>query len=244
MTTKVTIFLISMFLGTVLSSQQYYDATDSLVNHEDIIDLLPPLSTLLDSAETNSPMLKFYDADIIISELKVKLEKRDWMNHLGVEAGVKYGLLDNVVFSSYFGSNMNNFNSETRYSIGVYLRIPIRSVLDKTARKQSEQEIVKSRQLHERTLNELRQLVIMQFNNLVKAHRSLIIRARHVATYETQMLRAERDFLEGNIPVAEYARLNDMHTTAMINLESNKVEFNTALQLLQETVGIKIDLNL
>ncbi len=84
----------------------------------------------------------------------------------------------------------------------------------------------------------------MQFNNLVKAHRSLIIRARHVATYETQMLRAERDFLEGNIPVAEYARLNDMHTTAMINLESNKVEFNTALQLLQETVGIKIDLNL
>ncbi|MGE0092851.1 MAG: TolC family protein, partial [Bacteroidales bacterium] len=188
-------------------------------------------------------MLKFYNADILINELKVKSEKRDWMRHLGVEAGVKYGLLDNVVFSSYFGANMNNFNSETRYSIGAYLRIPIGSVLDKSAVKMSEQEIVKAEQLFERTLQELRQLVIIQYNNLIKSHRSLIVRSNLVATYEAQMLRAEKDFTEGNIDVSEYARLNEMYTTSILNLEENKVEFNTALQILQETVGVKIDIN-
>jgi len=64
-----------------------------------------------------------------------------------------------------------------------------------------------------------------------------------VATYEAQMLRAEKDFTEGNIDVSEYARLNEMYTTSILNLEENKVEFNTALQILQETVGVKIDIN-
>ncbi len=210
---------------------------------KDITERLMPLSQLMDSAVLHSPMLKFYNADILINELKVKSEKRDWMRHLGVEAGVKYGLLDNVVFSSYFGANMNNFNSETRYSIGAYLRIPIGSVLDKSAVKMSEQEIVKAEQLFERTLQELRQLVIIQYNNLIKSHRSLIVRSNLVATYEAQMLRAEKDFTEGNIDVSEYARLNEMYTTSILNLEENKVEFNTALQILQETVGVKIDIN-
>lgn len=137
---------------------------------------------------------------------------------------------------------MNNFNSETRYSIGAYLRIPIGSVLDRSAVKMSEQEIVKAEQLYQRTLQELRQLVIVQYNNLIKSHRSLIVRSNLVATYKAQMLRAERDFTEGNIDVSEYSRLNEMYATSMINLEENKVEFNTALQLLQETVGITIDL--
>jgi outer membrane protein TolC len=233
MTKKLFVLILCFITWKVVVSQ----------NGNDISERLLPLSALMDSAALHSPMLKFYNADILINELKVKSEKRDWMRHLGVEAGVKYGLLDNVVFSSYFGANMNNFNSETRYSIGAYLRIPIGSVLDKSAVKMSEQEIVKAEQLFERTLQELRQLVIIQYNNLIKSHRSLIVRSNLVATYEAQMLRAEKDFTEGNIDVSEYARLNEMYTTSILNLEENKVEFNTALQILQETVGVKIDIN-
>jgi len=148
MTKKLFVLILCFITWKVVVSQ----------NGNDISERLLPLSALMDSAALHSPMLKFYNADILINELKVKSEKRDWMRHLGVEAGVKYGLLDNVVFSSYFGANMNNFNSETRYSIGAYLRIPIGSVLDKSAVKMSEQEIVKAEQLFERTLQELRQL--------------------------------------------------------------------------------------
>ena len=231
-----------LFSATISKSQQYTNILDSVIKYPDLTQILLPLSDLIDSAQLNSPMLKFYDADVIIKRLKVKSEQRNWMQHMGLEGGVKYGLLDNLVYSSSTGIVTPNLNSETRYSLGVYLKIPIYSFLDKSSVKWSKQEVIQSELLHERTLQELRQLVIIQYNNLIKSHRLLIVRANHVATYSVQMLRAERDFIEGNIPIAEYARLNEMFTNAEINLEDNKVEFNTALQLLQETVGIKIEL--
>lgn len=236
----ITLCLISLFSS--VRAQDYSQLSDAVAQYPDITKLLPPLRVLLDSAEMNSPMLKFYDADIIISNLKVKIEKRDWMRYLGFEGGVRYGLLDNVVFSSYFGQNMNNFNSETRYNVGLFVKIPIMSLVDKSGVKMSRQEVEKSKQLHERTLNELRQLVIVQYNNLIKSHRSLRIRFEHVATYEVQMLRAEQDFLNGNIPISEYSRLNEMLTTSKLNLEENKIEFITAFQLLQEVVGMELHL--
>lgn len=236
----ITLCLISLFSS--VRAQDYSQLSDAVAQYPDITKLLPPLRVLLDSAEMNSPMLKFYDADIIISNLKVKIEKRDWMRHMGFEAGIRYGLLDNVVFSSYFGQNMNNFNSETRYNIGLFVKIPIFSLADKSGVKIGRYEVEKSKQLHERTLNELRQLVIVQYNNLIKSHRSLIVRYEHVATYEVQMLRAEQDFINGIIPIAEYARLNDMLTTAKLNLEDNKIEFITAFQLLKEIVGMQLEL--
>ena len=69
------------------------------------------------------------------------------------------------------------------------------------------------------------------------------IYSQDVEVYSVQMIRAEKDYENRQIEVSEFARLHDLSSRALANLEESKAEFATALQILQETVGVKIKLN-
>jgi len=236
---KLRVFFLIFLIPACLLSQEY----DNLSSQkEDIIKMLPPLRDLIDSAERNSPLLKMIEADLVIQKLKTISSKREWMNNIGFEANVRYGygLLDNFVISQNFGSDLYYQNVETRYNVGLFLKIPLSNVYDRSSTKISIKEQEKAKYQLEKTLNELRQLIIVQYNNVVKAHRTLGLRTESLALYQIQAERAEKDYLNGQISISEYARLKEMLTVSLMNLEENKIEFITALQLLQEAVGIKI----
>ena len=126
--------------------------------------------------------------------------------------------------------------------MGVFLKIPLSNVYDRSSTKITIKEQEKAKYQLEKTLNELRQLIIVQYNNVVKAHRTLSLRTESLALYQIQAERAEKDYMNGQINISEYARLKEMLTVSLMNLEENKIEFITALQLLQEAVGVKIEL--
>jgi outer membrane protein TolC len=129
---------------------------------------------------------------------------------------------------------------QTRYNLGIFLKIPLSSIADKSKVKLASVEADLVLLEKESTLKELRQLVIVQYGNLVKAYRNIVILNNSVEVYRIQMIRAEKDFTNGKLTVDEYARLNDMLSRATANLEDTKVEYFVALKLLEETVGVNI----
>lgn len=249
MSSQISKILFLILLGTstlFLKAQEYSDIIERSLANNDIVNQLPKLNNLLDSAEVHSPLLKMYDSDLVIQELKIKSEKRDWMRNLGFEAGAKYGLFDNLILKEDLGIEdvATSTTEQTRYNVGLFLKIPLASIADKSNENIAREEINRLKYQKESSLQELRKLIIVQYNNVVKAHRGIVIRINDLESYRVQMIRAEKDYQNGQINVAEYARLKDYYLNSQIDLEENKVEFITALQLLQETVGIKINLKI
>lgn len=244
MTRIIASFLLFLliFCPSILKGQTYDELITNTLSGKDITDQLPPLATLQAQAEENSPLLKMHDANLVINQMKVNSEKREWMRSLGFEAGAKYGLFDNLIVTGDLGINdaATNTTEQTRYNFGIFLKIPISSIIDKSRVDLAVAERDRVHLEKEATLKELRQLVILQYGNVVKAYRNIVILNNSVEVYRVQMVRAEKDFTNGKITVDEFARLNDMLSRTTANLEDAKVEYFVAFKLLEETVGVKI----
>lgn len=243
MKTIPVIFLLSYIFTFTLNAQFSEEFITKSLKENDISKELPPIDSLLELAEKNSPLLNFYNADIIINELKVISEKRDWMEHLTFETDMRYGLFDNLVLTGELGRDdlATSTTEQTRYSVGVALRIPLSKIADRKNRVNiAKNETEKARFQHEFAIKELRQLVIVQYNNIIKAHRLMVINNANVSSFNVQVMRAEQDFINGRINIAELARLREMLARGMENFETNKSDFQLAYLLMQETVGIHL----
>ena len=240
----IFLFIILISIPFVHIAQTYNDIIDQSLRENDIIKLLPPLQSLIDSSATHSPLLKIHDSNIIIQQLRIKSEKREWMQSLGFEAGARYGLFDNLILKEDLGINdlAASTTEQTRYNLGLFLKIPLSSLADKSKIHIAQIEVDKLRYEKEESLRNLKQLIIVQFYNVVKAHKAMVVKTGDLEMYRVQMLRAETDYINGNLEISEYARLRDISSKSLIDLENSKIEFITALQLLQETSGIKITL--
>jgi outer membrane protein TolC len=236
------------FLAAALTGagQEIKGEVNKSIEQKDIISMLPPLKDLFDSAAMFSPLLKMYNSDIIIQELKIKLEKREWMETLSFEASLKFGLFDNLILTEDLGIEdlATSTTQQTRYNVGVLFKIPLSSFLNGKNVQVAELEADKLRYQKEETLTKLRQLVIVQYYNIVKAHKRMGIKMKGVKSYDVQVLQAERDFENGMINIAEYTRLLNMQSSTNLDLEDAKVEFIMAIQILKETVGADIKLKL
>ncbi len=240
-----TIAGIVLFFAPLLSKSQNFDEELFLRLSENNIEAqLPPLQSLLDSAEKHSPLLKILDADIIIQQLKIKSEKREWMRSLGFEAGARYGLFDNLILKEDLGADdlATSTTEQTRYNLGLFLKIPLASIADKSNIQLAREEKNRLKFERENSIRELRKLIIIQYNNLLSSHKKMIINSQQVELFRVQIMRAEKEYENGVISAADYARLSQMFSSAKIAEEESKAEFITAFQLLRESVGITIKL--
>lgn len=212
----------------------------------DISKLLPPLDSLIDKAKDNSPRLKFFDADHEYWDGTVELERRAWLNNINLEAGYGYGIFDNLSMQQLAGdvtAGQALFTTEqSRYTVGASIKLPLASVFNRNRKiKNAQAEADKSKYQKDYAIWELEQLIVRQYNDLIKAHRLFFISSSIVETYKVQSIRAEKDFTNGVINVTEYTRLQQMLNQAISSFESLRSEFLIALKSLEGTVGIKIN---
>lgn len=241
-------YLIFPFCFILSSYSQGFETIDSntLVDN-DITQRLPPLSELLIKAENNAPILRMYEAQMVRNKAKVKFEKRNWKTYLGIEANARYGLLDNFVLSddatnTGYSNTKSSNSEENRYYVGIFARVPLSAIADRSNVVYAKQEIEMVKQQRLARLKELREDVIVYYNNVIKTYNQMTLRNKMCESYNIQVLRARKDYINGNIAYSEYARLNEMYTKASIELQSVKVDYHTTLQLLQELVGSPIKL--
>ncbi len=244
---EIKIAIINIFILFLIKSvcaQTYDELVENISEGEDIMDRLPPLAELQEQAIESSPIFKMLDSDVEIGEYKLKEEKRLWLNSIGIEGSARYGLFDNLIITEDLGilESSTSTTEQSRYYLGAYIKIPLSDIIDRSNVKTAQAEKQKLRYQREASIQELRKLIIACYNDVVKKHRGLLIKADLLESYRVQMMRAKLDFKNGNISIADYARLDQMWSKASLALEEAKLDYLTSFQILEETVGVKIKL--
>lgn len=210
---------------------------------------LPPLQTLIDSAISNSPLLKYKNSAEIISALNTKSVRKQWSKYIGVISDVKYGLFDNLVIGQDDDGNLNtglvSTTQQTRYSAGIYLKLPLQELIDRKNKvKMAKEEKKMAEYEYQQEKKELRKLVIQQYNDLLLNQKLLTVKNDFVQDVLIQKQMAEQQFENNEIEISELTRLSSMHSKALSEYETAKADFNNAYMMLQEITGMKFNLKI
>ncbi len=213
---------------------------------DNITDKLPPLEILIDSAIINSPYVGYEAAEVKLRSYMVRQARRYWTKYFGLDGGFSYGNFYQFYTNQASGSYATDFSSdryETTYKIGVFLRMPLFDVLDRRnniniARRQSEQSILRKEQV----VRETKQDLIMTYQDLVLRQKLLKMANEAQVTTKLQVEMAEKEFLNGNIPISELSRLTEIHSRNISEFIKQSSLFYQQYLILEEMVGMKFNL--
>ena len=205
--------------------------------------LLPPLEELIDAAIKNNPAVEFTSLGIEVKESLVSSERNYWTRNFGFQADAEYGNLSNSSYS--LEADNSNLQSTTttqwNYGAGVYLKIPIYDLINRKAQvKQAKLEVDQAKSMEERMKNEVRILVIEQYQQVLLTQKLLDIKSQNLGNARVNMQMVEKEFRNGVTTVLEYSRVSDITTKVVVEYETAKSEFFLAKKLLENTVGFKI----
>jgi outer membrane protein TolC len=212
----------------------------------EIGSLLPPLDVLIDSALAHNPSVKFQELQILINNCEVKAQRMQWMRNMGFQTDVRYGTFNNFSTNTAEGQVtdlMASRSNQTNYGIGGYIKFPL---FDFAGRKNqinlSQFELEQAKQMAEVQRNEVRQLVIKQYNDMILKHKLFRNKLKYRETSRISMEMAENEFKNGVIPIGEYSRISEIESRADGDYESARIDFITSYLILEEIVGVKFNL--
>lgn len=212
---------------------------------DDISEYIPPLSVLLDSALSNDPKIDFRLLQIEVNERKFKSVRRQWARNFGVQADFRYGTFDNLSVSdagTAVPTNVYSTREEFKFGYAAYVKFPIIDFIDRNNQLQlAKAEIYQAESMSHLERNEKRQLVLRQYNELILAQKLLRIKVKSLETARINMQMAEKEFLNGIIPVSEYSRLSESVSGTEIDYETSKMNFLTTYQILEEITGTRFN---
>jgi len=213
---------------------------------DDIESMLPPLETIIDSAIVNNPNVRFRDLQIEVNESKLNTEKSLWTKNLGIQADMRYGTFDNFSTNTAEGQNpalLATRNIQFNYGAGAFIKFPLHDALNRKNQirmARTEFEQAQSSSLAQR--NELRQLIIKQYNDVIVKQRILKIKSKYVETNRINIEMVEKEFLNGIVSLTEYSRISGIFSTTETEYESAKMDFRTAYMILEELAGYKFNI--
>ncbi len=238
------IFAILIILHSLQIRSNAQNTGVSLTTKSDLGMILPTLETLIDSAIEHNPYVQFRDLQITVNECKKRTNKVEWTRNLGLQSNIGYGNLFNSSLNYVDGTvpvGLKTNRSETHYSAAAYINMPFSTIANrKNLTKMAEAELEQARQMAEMQRNEVRELVINRYNEVLLRHKLLRIRANYHQTTSTALQMAEKEFLNGIIPITEYTRLTEISTKAESDYEIAKTDFFTSYMLLEEIAGFKL----
>jgi len=213
---------------------------------EDISSKLPSLEVLIDSAIAANPQIIFSDQQLMITELKLRSKRIEWTRNIGLQANVGYGNLFNYATSSTGSIDpipVASSSSQTQYTTAFYINLPFSTIADRRNQlRLAKSEVIQAESMILSGKNEIRQLVITQYNNLILKQRLLSIKAKNLETIKMNMQMGEKEFLNGVIPLSEYTNLSSSVADSEAGYENARMEFLTAYMMLEEIVGIRFNL--
>lgn len=234
-------FLISILiiLGLGLNSKAQLDkmSDSSLI-------VLPTLNNVLNAALNHSPLLKAKDMEYRIIEQEKKIEKKKWSDFVYFDGSTNYGLFDQVVLAVSSTENTTNTglitkNEQIRYYAGISIKIPLSSFTSRrnqvnVKNLQLEQSNYEKQQLQE----ELRELVIQEYYLLKHFEESMKTFQSIYQTIQIAYMKAEKDVLNNNMEMNEFASLASTVGKAKNDYSKAKTEFYAQYYKLQNIAGV------
>lgn len=239
------IIWILAFSGSSLSAQE---ATNANYLKDDFEISLPPLQTLIDSALKKNPYVRFRDLQIKVNNYKLNSERSHWTNILGFQSDMRYGTFDNFSTNTNGGqvpSTIATRNNQLNYGVGAYIKFPLSEFTDrKNLVNTAKTEIEQAKSMAEVQRQELRQLVIRQYNDLILKTKLLKIKSKYLETSHISIEMAEKEFKNGILSVAEYSRIAETVNIAETDYQTVYAELITAYMILEEIVGFRLNLKI
>ncbi|MHC1774083.1 MAG: TolC family protein [Lentimicrobium sp.] len=213
---------------------------------DDISSSIPPLEVLIDSAISNNPQIHYRDQQININEFKLRSKRVEWTRNIGIQANTGYGNLYNYSSTSTGAIDpapIASVRSQTQYSALFYINFPISTIVDRNNQiRLAKSEISQAQEMVLQQQNELRQIVILQLNDLILNQRLLVLRSKKLESVKANMQMGETQFVNGVIPLSEYTQLSAGVSDAEIDFEKARMDFLDSYMILEEIVGFKFNL--
>ncbi len=215
---------------------------------DNIETLLPNLETLIDSAITNNPYVRYRDLQIRVNENKLNADRSQWTRNLGIQSDVRYGTFDNFSMNTSEGSNPTRFATRSNqfvYGAGAYIKFPIFDMINrKNQINLAEFEVGQAQNMAEVQRNEVRQSVVRQYNQVILTHRLLRNKSKYIESARINGAMAEKEFQNGVIAIGEYTRISEIVSRAESDFETARADFMTSYMILEEIIGYKLNLTL
>ncbi len=207
----------------------------------DSVLFIPTLGKSIDMAMEYSPLLRSVDIETTIKEFELRSTRKEWLDNMGIESFYKYGSIDNVNIQNV--GNLDQISSaqttDSRYSIGVYLKMSFFSFLtQRTNTKIALQAIEQSRFQKEFIKQEIRKAVIKQYGEYVFNKELIGIKNKAFQSNEIQLRKANNDYENGNLTIYEITKVMEALTKSETEYLMAKSAFKISYLLLLELIGI------
>ena len=237
------ILIIALFSAPLTSclAQDNKVAEDSILLNSD----LPELSVFLESALKNSPLLKVSDKQISQVFEQIKIEKNSWSDYLSLDANAKYGLYNQITLSDITAATANDAgtqskNQQLNYFFGVTFKMPLSDIANKKNKlKILNENIDEKQQQKEELKNQLKQLVVEQYYNLIYLNKSMKINQDMLQSFSINLMKSERDIQTGIITLENYNGVVFQKGKAEDSFYKAKSEYFSQYKKLMIICGLK-----
>ncbi|GAB3588511.1 TolC family protein [Hymenobacter daeguensis] len=199
------------------------------------------LPLLTAAAVQHSAQLKALDKEVAISQQDVQIAKKGILNIVSLGGSYTYGNLAGVALAD--PSNPSQFTtfSSGRYSTGVGVTLPLDRVATRgnTIRREK-LNVERAQSLRQERENEIRQLVIQSYQNVLLAKKLLTIRQEASVTVQTSYRLAEKQFRQGQLSLPDFSVASNSLTEVAVAETSARTQYETAFMLLEELTGARI----
>lgn len=237
MKTIITYILFLIVSTGYLSAQISHHTDSSLL-------VIPPLTEVIEAAYLHSPLLKAKSKGIEVLGQEIIIEKKKWMDYIFIEGAANYGLYNQLVISnkSTYDNSEGGYlskNEQIRYYGGMGIKLPLSSASSrrnniKAKRLSQEQAGYEMLQLQE----DIKQLIIEEYYQLIFLQQSMIIFNKVNITLEVSYLKAEKDVINGQMDLNDFALLASTTGKSKNDYLKAKNNFFAQYNKLQSLTGI------
>jgi len=229
--TRIVTYILLIILQTNLKAQT--EIPDSVLK-------VPPLGDAIDMAIEHSPLLKSSDIETTIKKFQLKSVRREWLDNMGIESFYKYGSIDNVNIQNIGNTDQitNAQTTDTRYSVGVYLKMSFFAFINQNNKNKIALEEIKKSEYHQEFIrNEIRKIVIKQYNEYLYNKKLISIKNKAYIATQMQVEKANIDYENGNLNLYEMTKVMESATKAETEYYKAIADFKVSYLLLMELIG-------
>ncbi len=220
-----------------------FGLNNSLAQNTTVADTdfkLPPLEAIILMAEEHSPLLKQQDEQIKRADQQLAVQKKQWMTGLSLSGNYSAGNQSLLVQQATGELEaFSNFNNGYRLAVGAIFSINsllTQGSITKIA-KHDKKAAIEARNI---SLDELKANVIAKYYAVIASQEVLKISIDVKTASQVNKKMAEKEFSEGQISVADMAKVIEATAGAALSYENAKQNFYMNVRLLEVLIGKRL----
>lgn len=211
------------------------------------VPTLPPLETLIDSAVARAPMRGYQSERRDEAQDRIRTERQQWTDYVGVESYYRYGRLGIVDQNNGQGGSAgipivsSTNQSQSWWYVGAYLRIPIFAIINPRVEISRLRHTVRQSEYLMADAADAVTLRVIELYNDARLNIDILqIKASLLETNNAQIAEAENQYENRKIDLSRLAQLQEMQAKAATEFTTARYACRTALAQLQALTGVDI----